>query len=75
MTRTMSLKNDRLGPYVMAFVAGAVAFSSLTQAQRPTADAKSSDSVTEAGATIAEKLLDRLATLYQERQARLRPLP
>jgi hypothetical protein len=70
MNRATSLTNDRLGPYVFAFAAGAIALSGLgrtRQADQQTADAK-------ARAEIADKLLDRLISLYRARQPRRRLL-
>jgi hypothetical protein len=70
--RATNPANDRLGPYVFALAAGAIALSGLAQTrlidEKRAADAK-------ARAAIADKLLNRFASLYQAPPARRRRLP
>jgi hypothetical protein len=72
MTHATNPTNDRLGPYVFALAAGAIALSGLAQTrmmdEQRAADAK-------ARAAIADKLLNRFASLYQAPPARRRRLP
>lgn len=63
MTRTTDPSNARLGPYVFAFAAGAIALSSLAATRKATDDAKTEND--KARAEIANKLLDRLTILYR----------
>ena len=60
-TRTANQASDRLGPYVCAFAAGAIALSSLLQARK--ADHEMSDDA-KARDEIGKKLLDRFARQY-----------
>ena len=70
MTRTMMTStNDRLGPYVFAFVAGAIALSTLSQARK--AEREEADENAKARAAIADKLIDRFTGLYRARTVRL----
>ena len=71
-TRTATPMNDRLGPYVFAFAAGAIALATLAQPRK--AEGEQSDDA-KARAEIANKLFDRLAILYRVPRARPRQLP
>lgn len=68
-TRTANPANDRLGPYVFAFAAGAIALSSFVKT-RGVPDEQADDA--KARAEIANKLIDRLANLYRVQPARSR---
>lgn len=71
MTRT-SPSAHNLSPYILAFVAGAVALS----AKNEPGDSKraSPDENAKARAEIMDKLIDRLALLYQTPRATRRRL-
>jgi len=72
MTRT-NTQAPNLGPYIIAFVAGAMALS-----PRDSGTGKADRSVAAENArvrgAIADKLLDRLAGAYQATSMRRRPL-
>jgi len=71
-TRTANPANDRLGPYVFAFAAGAIALSTLAQPRK--AEGEQSDDA-KARAEIVNKMFDRLAILYRAPRARPQRLP
>jgi hypothetical protein len=77
MTRAMNPTIDRLGPYVFAFAAGAIALSTLASTRKAEDDRLEDASMKNDRARdeIANKLLSRLATRYRAPQARRRPLP
>jgi hypothetical protein len=72
MNHATNSANKRLGPYVFAFTAAAIALSGRDQARR-TDDRRAEDA--KARAEIADKLLSRLANLYPTPPARRRLLP
>jgi hypothetical protein len=71
MTRP-NTQPPNLGPYILAFVAGAIALS--RDSRSGEADRSRAEEDARVRAAIADKLLDRLAGAYRATSARRRPL-